>query len=172
MARLVIPLAAVGTAIVVALLYVALQQAPENRTPSYGLEKYYAGIDYSCISDSDCGIKDVHNCCGYYPQCVNKDAKADPDYVRKACALEGVASACGYPSIDGCRCVQNRCVGIAQGVKETIELCETEDPNFDPPYECQKAALQKYPERQCVTRVGATVPLPQGSCRNCTIECR
>ncbi len=78
----------------------------------YDLDEYYLNIDYSCNTDFDCAIKDVHNCCGYYPKCVNKDAKVDPNYVRKACAVEGISSVCGYPSIDSCRCVQNKCEGF------------------------------------------------------------
>lgn len=81
---------------------------------SYSLDKYYEGIDYSCSADADCDIKDVHNCCGYFPKCVNKNAKTDPDYVRKACG-EGLASVCGFPAIDGCKCAEKKCSGTFQG---------------------------------------------------------
>jgi hypothetical protein len=78
----------------------------------YDLDEYYSNIDYSCNTDSDCVIKDVHNCCGYYPKCVNKDTEVNSDYVSKACATEKMGSICGFPSINSCRCVQNKCEGF------------------------------------------------------------
>jgi hypothetical protein len=36
------------------------------------LNEYYDNNDYSCRTDSDCEIKDIHNCCEYDPKCVNK----------------------------------------------------------------------------------------------------
>lgn len=91
------------------------QQIPSQNTNLNGeyrtLDEYKASIDYSCRSDSDCTIKDVRNCCGYYPKCVNLNAGADPEFVAAACAREGLASACGYPSIDACRCIESHCEG-------------------------------------------------------------
>jgi len=87
----------------------------KSHKSDYSLDKYYSSIDYSCNTDSDCEIKDIHNCCGYYPGCVNKNAKTDPDFVRKACIIEGVGSICGFPSIDGCECVENKCRGTFSG---------------------------------------------------------
>ncbi len=75
------------------------------------LDEYYASIDYSCQTDADCEIKDVHNCCGYYPECVNADARTDADLVGELCQNEGMASICGFPSIDACRCSEGRCEG-------------------------------------------------------------
>ena len=77
------------------------------------LDEYYGSIDYSCESDSDCVIKDVHNCCGMYPECVNKDAIVDPGFVMKACSDAGKAAVCGFPSIDSCICNEGRCSGVA-----------------------------------------------------------
>ena len=73
--------------------------------------EYSASIDYSCKKSSDCAIKDVHNCCGEYIQCVNKSAKVDPDFITKACAKEGIGSICGAPAINQCNCVDNKCEG-------------------------------------------------------------
>jgi hypothetical protein len=74
--------------------------------------EYTASIDYSCKKSSDCEIKDVHNCCGEYRQCVNKKAKTDPDFITKACAKEGIGSICGAPVINQCDCVDKKCVGV------------------------------------------------------------
>lgn len=65
---------------------------------------------YACKEDSDCVIKDVHNCCGYYPRCVNKDYEPDIEAVKKECAEKGMASVCGWSDITGCKCVDNKCV--------------------------------------------------------------
>lgn len=72
-------------------------------------------INYSCEVDSDCMIVDRHNCCGYYPVCANKNSKPNPDFVRFTCGLSGGASVCGFPSIDGCECVENKCKGTFSG---------------------------------------------------------
>lgn len=71
------------------------------------------GIDYSCRSDADCTIKDVGNCCGYYPACVNQDSPTFPDRVKAECAAEGRMAVCGYPEISGCSCVEGRCTDVA-----------------------------------------------------------
>jgi hypothetical protein len=73
-----------------------------------------AALDYSCSSDSDCEVKNVGNCCGYYPACVNKDSQTDPEAVRAECQKEGRAGVCGFPSINSCQCVQGRCEGSSQ----------------------------------------------------------
>ncbi len=68
-------------------------------------------VDVSCRSASDCAIKDVGNCCGYYPLCVNTAYPADPQRIRQICAERGLASPCGFPAIAGCDCQQGACVG-------------------------------------------------------------
>lgn len=72
-------------------------------------------LDRSCRVDSDCEVKDVGNCCGYYPACVNKDARPDPDAVRAACAASGRAGVCGFREIQSCTCVSNTCKPAASG---------------------------------------------------------
>lgn len=69
----------------------------------------------SCKTDADCAVKDVGNCCGYFPMCLNKDAKTDPAAVRAQCAKDGMASVCGFKEISGCQCVQGTCQDIADG---------------------------------------------------------
>lgn len=65
--------------------------------------------DRSCKFDADCAVKDVGNCCGHYPMCVNRAAKVDPAAVQARCRTSGMAGVCGFPVISGCRCVQGQC---------------------------------------------------------------
>jgi len=73
---------------------------------------YLGQINYSCNEDSDCVIKDVGNCCGYYPKCVNSDAKVSRDTVEKVCSEGGLIGVCGFPSIKSCECSGGKCIGI------------------------------------------------------------
>jgi hypothetical protein len=77
-------------------------------------QEYYDSIDYSCRSNSDCVIKDVGNCCGYYPACTNKKSKVNRTDLGALCS--GVGGACGFPSIDACRCNEK---GLCEGVLNT-----------------------------------------------------
>jgi hypothetical protein len=71
--------------------------------------------DRSCKTDSDCAVKDVGNCCGYFPMCVHKNAKTDPAAVQAQCAKSGMGSICGFQEVKGCQCVQGRCENVADG---------------------------------------------------------
>ncbi|MBP7252697.1 MAG: hypothetical protein KBA75_04345 [Alphaproteobacteria bacterium] len=73
------------------------------------LAAYEAGIKRSCQTDADCVVKDVHNCCGYYPSCVNKTAKTDTARVQKLCAMSALTSICGFPEISNCACSNGAC---------------------------------------------------------------
>ena len=66
----------------------------------------------SCNTDSDCVIKDVHSCCGYFPRCVNKDYIPDIESVRRGCQKKGLASICGFSEITNCKCVENTCMSM------------------------------------------------------------
>lgn len=66
-------------------------------------------VDASCRVDADCVVKNVGNCCGYYPACVNRDSPTYPDLVARRCAEEGLAGVCGYPEIRACACIAGRC---------------------------------------------------------------
>lgn len=74
--------------------------------------------DRSCQADSDCAVKDVGNCCGYFPRCVNKDARTDPAGVRAQCEKDGMSSICGFQEISGCQCVEGRCESLTGGAVE------------------------------------------------------
>lgn len=82
-----------------------------------------AHVDRSCRADSDCVVKDVGNCCGYFPACVNKSAATDPAAVQSQCGKDGKASICAFPVIEGCRCVRGQCANV----EPTVE------PSQDPP---------------------------------------
>ncbi|MGJ4729901.1 hypothetical protein [Luteimonas sp. SDU101] len=65
--------------------------------------------DRSCRLASDCTVRNVGNCCGYFPACVNKDAEVDPEAVRAQCERDGLSSVCGWQEIEACDCVQGQC---------------------------------------------------------------
>jgi hypothetical protein len=69
-------------------------------------------LDYSCHSDADCAVKDIGNCCGQFPACVNRDSPTFPDQVRAECAKNHTAGVCGFPVIRGCSCVEGRCSNL------------------------------------------------------------
>jgi hypothetical protein len=77
----------------------------------------------ACKTDSDCVVKDVGNCCGYYPACVHKASPTDPAGVKAQCAKDGMASVCGFPTIEGCRCAKGQCIAGVPAI----------DPSQDPP---------------------------------------
>ena len=66
-------------------------------------------VDYSCTTDADCAVKDVGNCCGYYPACVNTNSPTFPEQVKAECAKNDMQSVCGFRDIQGCACVEGRC---------------------------------------------------------------
>ena len=72
-------------------------------------------VDSSCKVDADCTVKNVGNCCGYYPGCVNVNAKTDPAAVQAQCAKTGTASVCGFPAISSCQCVSGQCAADPRG---------------------------------------------------------
>ncbi|HET6545818.1 MAG TPA: hypothetical protein VFG55_03635 [Rhodanobacteraceae bacterium] len=75
----------------------------------------FAGVDTSCRSDADCAVKDVGNCCGYYPACVNRHSPTFPDRVKAECGRQGMVGICGFPVIHGCLCVQGQCSNVERG---------------------------------------------------------
>ena len=80
------------------------------------------GVDYSCSVPADCAIKDVGNCCGYYPACVNADSPTFPEKVKAACASSGMAGVCGFPSIQSCECLEGRCTGVPGPEAATLKV--------------------------------------------------
>ena len=66
-------------------------------------------IDGSCKVDADCAVKNVGNCCGAMPACVNKDSPVDPAAVQSQCAKDGRMGACGFREISSCSCNAGKC---------------------------------------------------------------
>jgi hypothetical protein len=95
-------------------------KAPAASEPSTSARRTnVAGVpdlDRSCHVDSDCAVKNVGNCCGYFPACVNSGAQPDPDAVQAACADSGIAGVCGFREIQACSCVANTCEPSQSGV--------------------------------------------------------
>jgi len=105
--------------------------APAKPRPTTGgplpAERARADIDRSCRTDADCVVKDVRNCCGAMPSCVNVDAKIDPAKVQEDCQRGGGMAVCGFPAIEGCKCARGQCVAIAPAIDPSI------DPAPEPP---------------------------------------
>lgn len=78
---------------------------PDEQDNMSKIDEYYNSLDDSCKVDSDCSIKNVGNGCGYYPDCVNKDAQTNPDIFKKY----SVIGVCGFPVIKKCECKSNKC---------------------------------------------------------------
>ncbi|GAA5071617.1 hypothetical protein [Lysobacter panacisoli] len=68
-----------------------------------------AKLDRSCATDADCTVKNVGNCCGALPSCVNVNSPTDPEGVQRECARSGRMSVCGFKPVEGCQCVKGQC---------------------------------------------------------------
>ncbi len=96
---------------------VALALSPGSAAQAGG-EASTPAINTSCQTDSDCTVKDVGNCCGYYPACVNASAVTDPESVRRQCEKDGMASVCGFEDISACQCRESVCVPAGQAAAQ------------------------------------------------------
>eukprot|EP00587_Corethron_hystrix_P010537 CAMPEP_0113301770 /NCGR_PEP_ID=MMETSP0010_2-20120614/2857_1 /TAXON_ID=216773 ORGANISM="Corethron hystrix, Strain 308" /NCGR_SAMPLE_ID=MMETSP0010_2 /ASSEMBLY_ACC=CAM_ASM_000155 /LENGTH=127 /DNA_ID=CAMNT_0000155441 /DNA_START=45 /DNA_END=425 /DNA_ORIENTATION=+ /assembly_acc=CAM_ASM_000155 len=65
--------------------------------------------DKSCATHADCMVKNVGNCCGDYPMCVNHEFQPDLGAVRDYCANNTKVGVCGWSHIDACACVEGSC---------------------------------------------------------------
>lgn len=86
-----------------------LAQTPVSPPASVPALPAKVKIDSTCRSDADCTVKNVGNCCGEFPACVNVDSPTDPAGVQAECARTGRMSVCGFRQIRGCQCVQGQC---------------------------------------------------------------
>jgi hypothetical protein len=66
-------------------------------------------LDTTCKTSTDCAVKNVGNCCGAMPACVNKDSPTDPAAVQAECNAKGVMSICGFKEISACQCDDGQC---------------------------------------------------------------
>ena len=73
------------------------------------LDEYFDALDRRCTTAADCEVKNVGNCCGTLPRCVNKNATPDLEAVKTLCAKQDVVSVCGFQPIAHCICVSDRC---------------------------------------------------------------
>ena len=87
-------------------------EPPPAETPAPAADAAPGAVDASCRVASDCAVKNVGNCCGHFPACVNRDAAVDPDAVRAQCERSGMASVCGWKDIQSCDCVQGHCQAV------------------------------------------------------------
>eukprot|EP00567_Pseudictyota_dubia_P007383 CAMPEP_0197438982 /NCGR_PEP_ID=MMETSP1175-20131217/5827_1 /TAXON_ID=1003142 /ORGANISM="Triceratium dubium, Strain CCMP147" /LENGTH=104 /DNA_ID=CAMNT_0042968803 /DNA_START=325 /DNA_END=636 /DNA_ORIENTATION=+ len=85
---------------------------------------------YQCNSCGDCEVKNVGNCCGYYPKCVNTYFQPDLEKLEEWCANNDVSSVCGWTEIDACVCTEGRCEGRQLAADGAVDVCE--DPPSDP----------------------------------------
>ena len=85
-----------------------------SRKPDPNIEPI--AIDASCRTAADCTVKNVGNCCGYFPACVHKDSGTFPEQVKLQCEKTGTRGICGFREISGCRCVEGRCAA-SDGVR-------------------------------------------------------
>ena len=103
-------------AIMLAMLLVATAHAAPPRLlgpPIKVDDNASDSVNYSCRVDADCAVKDVGNCCGAYPACVNRDSPTFPDRVKAQCAKNHQVGVCNYPVIAGCQCVESRCAAAS-----------------------------------------------------------
>jgi hypothetical protein len=99
-----------------AIALIALLAACAHASPAQAPKATPADrVDYSCRVDADCVVKNVGNCCGQFPACVNRDSPTFPDQVRAECAKNQMAGVCGFPVIQGCTCVEGRCSNVLEG---------------------------------------------------------
>ena len=66
-------------------------------------------VDSTCKTSADCAVKNVGNCCGAMPACVNKDSPTDPAAVQAECNARGEMSICGFKEISACQCDDGQC---------------------------------------------------------------
>ncbi len=87
-------------------------------------------VDRSCRTNADCTIKDVGNCCGAFPACVNRASPTDPAAVQAQCARSGRMSVCGAPAIEACSCVKGACTDVRLRIDSPVqqEIKPPEDP--------------------------------------------
>lgn len=64
----------------------------------------------TCKTSADCAVKNVGNCCGAMPACVNKDSPTDPAAVRAQCNAKGMVGVCGFQELTACACQSGQCV--------------------------------------------------------------
>lgn len=101
---------------------------PPMSTPSPPVRSAMPALDVSCRANDDCAVKNVGNCCGAMPACVNKDSPTDPAAVQAQCAREGRMSVCGFREISSCQCNAGRCEPSQESREKTLIPSESKEP--------------------------------------------
>ncbi|MFT4247939.1 MAG: hypothetical protein QM581_07875 [Pseudomonas sp.] len=110
------------------LLLLAACAAPASQSQAGTPASPPAQVDTTCHTDADCTVKNVGNCCGAYPACVNIASPTDPEGVMAQCRASGRMSVCGVREISGCQCVSGRC-SAKDGQTDTLRRpVETPEP--------------------------------------------
>ena len=81
-------------------------------------------LDTSCRSNADCAVKNVGNCCGAMPACVNANATPDPAAVQAQCRASGRMSVCGFREISACQCNAGTCEPAADAAGAPVQPAE------------------------------------------------
>lgn len=96
--------------------------ATEQRVPETLDSAVPATLVLSCTTDADCVVKNIGNCCGYFPACLNKNSPTSPDLVLAQCERDQQMAQCGHPMIYGCRCESGFCrVDPEAGLDEPVD---------------------------------------------------
>jgi len=101
-----------------------IQPAPLSPASPAGLPQ----LDTTCRTDADCTVKNVGNCCGAFPACVNVASPTDPAAVQAQCRASGRMSVCGFREISGCQCSQGQCTAKSSGADTLRRPIESTEP--------------------------------------------
>lgn len=85
-------------------------------------------LDTRCRTDADCTVKNVGNCCGAFPACVNVASPADPAAVQAQCRASGRMSVCGFREISDCQCNNGQCTAKSSGADTLRRPIESTEP--------------------------------------------
>lgn len=85
-------------------------------------------LNLACRTNADCTVKNVGNCCGAAPACVNVDSPTDPAAVMAQCRASGRMSVCGSPAISACQCVEGQCSAAPSSADTLRRPMETTEP--------------------------------------------
>ncbi|WP_434212261.1 hypothetical protein [[Pseudomonas] boreopolis] len=110
------------------LLLLAACAAPASQSQATAPAAAPAKIDTTCRTDADCTVKNVGNCCGAYPACVNAASPTDPEGVMAQCRASGRMSVCGFREISGCQCVSGQCTAKDGGADTLRRPPDTPEP--------------------------------------------
>lgn len=83
--------------------------APAGVDSAASLLPELPALNLRCQTAVDCEVKNIGNCCGFLPVCVNKASPTAPDLVLARCAASGEEPICDHPMIYACLCERGIC---------------------------------------------------------------